>query len=274
MIELSEEQLPSIPLSHTLEIGEMMRKFKEISAPLIHLKQHKGVPFSASFEKVEVTCKRYNLTELFKHFQFHIYKLLNLAVTLEHCVPVKSLLWVTVSNMDTYCHVHLANALRIFGYQFLNLNYDFAKRKNELPPGFRKLNSLIQNYHIWNKYEYVVFSDTSDVILTKCPSEVLTKIISWMERKQVDLLFNAAPYVWPSNDFEYVYGNNRETLTPFPSFSRHQTFQKWSLFEHWTNLTQQLPVCDSKFQITDSGSEWCGFANSQTLFRSLLTRFF
>ena len=195
-----------------------MKKFKEISAPVIHLKQQKDAPFSPRFERVEVACKRYNLAGLFNHFQVHISKLLNLTVSQENCVPVKRLLWVTVSNLDTFCHVHLAKALRIFGYQFLNLNYNygFAKRKNELPPGFRKLNSLKQNYHIWKEYEYVVFADTTDVILTKCPSEALTKTISWMEQKQVDLLFNTDPYQWPASNYEYAYGNNRET---FPSFS-------------------------------------------------------
>lgn len=196
----SEDKLPPLELQHKLEIERIFAKIQNISAPIIHLKQYKNEPFSASFEKVEVTCRRYNLTGLFKHFGFAVDQMLDRSFTEQkQCEPVENVLWVTVSNMDLFCHVHLATPLRILGYKFLNLNYDFTTSKNALPPGFRKLYSLVENYRIWKEYEYVVFADTSDVILTKCPSEALRKTIAWMKRTKVDILFNAAPYVWPSN---------------------------------------------------------------------------
>ena len=180
----------------------MFEMFDKIQAPVIHLKQYKSEPFSASFEKAEVACKKGNLSHLFRDFGERIGQMLLQSTSVTTCYPVESVLWVTVSNMDNFCHVHLAGALKYLRYKFLNLNYRFAKTKNELPPGTNKLHALIRNYRKWKNYSYVIFADTTDVILTKCPSEALQKTLSWMEKENVHMLFNGAPYIWPSNSYK------------------------------------------------------------------------
>ena len=53
------------------------------------------------------------------------------------------------------------------------------------------------NFYEIAKYDYVLFTDTVDVVLQKCPTDELKKMIQKMEAENIDMIFNSEPYSWP-----------------------------------------------------------------------------